>query len=102
MQTVTAIYEDGVFRPTQPVDLPERCQVEIEVRVPLEKGESENGKSSSADEPQFDPTAMALEDAIAEIMSSVPPEDWATLPEDLTDNLDHYLYGTPRDEKGVR
>ena len=27
-----AIYENGVFKPTQPVDLPERCEVEVEVR----------------------------------------------------------------------
>ena len=30
--TIHAIYENGVFRPTQPVDLPERCEVEVEVR----------------------------------------------------------------------
>ncbi len=28
-----AIYENGVFRPTQPVDLPDRCEVEFEVRA---------------------------------------------------------------------
>ena len=78
-------------------------RVEIDVHVRPEPGESENGKElNSATEPQFAPSEMPLEDAIAEIMSSVPPEDWATLPEDLSDNLDHYLYGTPRDEKGVR
>ena len=31
--TIHAIYENGVFRPVEPVDLPERCQVEVEVRV---------------------------------------------------------------------
>ncbi len=31
---VRAIYEDNVFRPpVEPVDLPERCQVEFEPRV---------------------------------------------------------------------
>ncbi len=28
-----AIFENGVFRPIQPVDLPERCEVEVEVRA---------------------------------------------------------------------
>ncbi|MDZ7618215.1 MAG: antitoxin family protein [Patescibacteria group bacterium] len=28
-----AIYENGVFRPSQPVDLPDRCEVEFEVRA---------------------------------------------------------------------
>jgi len=31
-QTIHAIYENGVFRPVDPVDLPERCEVEVEVR----------------------------------------------------------------------
>jgi predicted DNA-binding antitoxin AbrB/MazE fold protein len=31
-QTIHAIYENGVFRPIDPVDLPERCEVEVEVR----------------------------------------------------------------------
>jgi predicted DNA-binding antitoxin AbrB/MazE fold protein len=30
---IHAIYENGVFRPTGPVDLPERCEVEVEVRA---------------------------------------------------------------------
>jgi len=31
--TVHAIYENGVFRPVEPVDLPERCEVEVEIRT---------------------------------------------------------------------
>ena len=29
MQTITATYEDGVFKPTQPLDLPPGTQVRI-------------------------------------------------------------------------
>ena len=32
MTTVRAIFENGVFRPTDPVELPERCEVEFEPR----------------------------------------------------------------------
>src|SRR5947209_1258739 len=32
-KTVHAIFENGVRRPTQPVDLPDRCDVEFEVRA---------------------------------------------------------------------
>ena len=35
--TVHAIYEGGVFRPVEPVNLPERTPVELEVRVPGEQ-----------------------------------------------------------------
>jgi predicted DNA-binding antitoxin AbrB/MazE fold protein len=30
--TVRAVFENGVFRPIEPVSLPERCEVEVEVR----------------------------------------------------------------------
>ena len=32
-KTVHAIYENGVFKPTEVLDLPENCQVEFEVRI---------------------------------------------------------------------
>lgn len=33
MRVIHAIYENGVFRPTEPVDLPEASEVEVELRV---------------------------------------------------------------------
>lgn len=30
--TIHAIYENGVFRPTEKVNLPDRCEVEVEIR----------------------------------------------------------------------
>ncbi|MEX0718423.1 MAG: hypothetical protein WD066_17645 [Planctomycetaceae bacterium] len=44
----------------------------------------------------YDRSARPIEDVIAEIVADVPPEVWEALPEDLSDNLDHYLYGTPK------
>jgi predicted DNA-binding antitoxin AbrB/MazE fold protein len=32
MGTIRAVYENGVFRPTEPVDLPDHCVVESEPR----------------------------------------------------------------------
>lgn len=32
VETIRAIYENGVFRPTQQVELPEKCEVEFEPR----------------------------------------------------------------------
>jgi hypothetical protein len=40
--------------------------------------------------------ARPIEDVLAELARGVPAEDWKKLPSDLTDNLDHYLYGTPK------
>jgi predicted DNA-binding antitoxin AbrB/MazE fold protein len=33
MSTIHAIFENGVFRPLQPVQLPEACEVEFEPRL---------------------------------------------------------------------
>lgn len=30
--TIRAVYENGVFRPTEKVEFPDRCEVEIDVR----------------------------------------------------------------------
>ena len=30
-QTIHAVYENGVFRPTEKVELPDPCEVEVEV-----------------------------------------------------------------------
>ena len=32
-KTIRAIFEHGLFRPTEPVDLPDPCEVEVEVRA---------------------------------------------------------------------
>jgi predicted DNA-binding antitoxin AbrB/MazE fold protein len=39
-RTIHAVFENGVFRPTQSVDLPDRCEVEVEVRQVKPEGES--------------------------------------------------------------
>ena len=33
MSTIHAVYENGVFRPTKSVELPEHCEVEFEPRL---------------------------------------------------------------------
>ena len=37
--TIHAIYENGVIRPIEPLDLPDRCELEIEVRSLKSNGE---------------------------------------------------------------
>jgi hypothetical protein len=39
---------------------------------------------------------LALEDELLQLASQVPAEEWARLPEDFNENLDHYLYGSPK------
>lgn len=42
MKTIHAIYESGVFRPVEKVELPERTEVEFEPR-PVAQQEDQNG-----------------------------------------------------------
>lgn len=36
---------------------------------------------------------------VGEISAQIPKEEWEKLPKDLSKNLDHYLYGLPKDEE---
>ena len=45
------------------------------------------------DESTDDLQGPEIEDAIAEALKGVSAEDWDGVPEDLTDRLDHCLYG---------
>lgn len=37
-----------------------------------------------------------VDTALKAIWNQVPDESWKQFPEDFGDNLDHYLYGTPK------
>lgn len=43
MKVIHAVYENGVFRPTGPVDLPEHCRVEFEPKVVPEGAGPDDG-----------------------------------------------------------
>ena len=37
-----------------------------------------------------------IAEVLAEIAATIPAAELATLPPDFTDQLDHYIYGTPK------
>ena len=37
-----------------------------------------------------------IAEVLAELAATIPPAELATLPSDFTDQLDHYIYGTPK------
>jgi hypothetical protein len=47
-------------------------------------------------QPNESAEARSIEEIAAEFAARVPPEAWDELPADLTDQLDHYIYGTPK------
>jgi hypothetical protein len=47
-------------------------------------------------EPPLDPSARPIWEELAELARKVPKEEWDRLPSDLSDNIDHYVYGVPK------
>ena len=76
MSTVKAIYEDGIFKPKEPVDLEEKA--EVEVILPTAPNLAED-----------DPTGWkAIDRLIGSVSSGIS---------DISEKHDDYLYGDPRD-----
>ena len=73
---IKAVYEDGVFKPTEPVELEEHTEVE----VPVAAGAL----------PSDDPTGWKAIEALIGISND------AGTPADIAENHDHYLYGAPK------
>ena len=48
---------------------------------------------------QYDETTKPIWEIAEELSASIPDEEWAKLPSDLSKNLDHYLYGTTKQTK---
>lgn len=73
--TVKAVYENGVFKPKEPVQLKEHT--EVEVLIP-------ESSLSDAD----DPTGWKAAEGLIGFIADAPA--------DMAENHDHYLYGQPK------
>jgi len=74
--------ENGTIRFEGSVVLPEGAEVRVELAAPAKE--------------DLNPNAPPIEERLRAIWADIPQEEWDRLPADLTDNLDHYIYGTPR------
>ena len=77
---IHAVYENGLFRPVSPVELPDKCEVDLTIHP--------SGPRSTAA-----PGAAPLA-GIAAIAGEHPEN--SNLPHDLAEQHDHYLYGTAK------
>jgi hypothetical protein len=75
---------NGVIVLDPPAQLPEGAEVEVSLAEPPLAEEKPAASRKS------------IEEEIAEIVADIPPEAWKRLPDDLSDQLDHYIYGTPK------
>ena len=75
MQTITAIFEDGVLKPTQPLDLPAHAEVRLTIEVlpaPRPAGKSLYALLKSL--PSLGDDAEAFAQDIRDVLAAAPPE----------------------------
>jgi hypothetical protein len=73
--TVKAVYENGVFKPREPIDLEEHTEVEVVIPT---------ATPSDAD----DPTGWSAAEALIGFIDDAPA--------DMAEHHDHYLYSSPK------
>ena len=56
-------------------------------------------REEQTDRSQQSPCLPPFLQFVEEISAQIPTEEWAKLPSDLSKNMDHYLYGSPKDEE---
>jgi predicted DNA-binding antitoxin AbrB/MazE fold protein len=81
---VEAIFDHGVFRPTEPLALPDGARV----RLQIEEQNVSELVSETSTSPENVPS---LFDRLSNVVGSIDD-----LPGDSSTNLDHYLYGQPK------
>jgi hypothetical protein len=72
----------------EPAAIPDGAVVDVRVIGSIMEPERE--------QPAPGVRATSIEEKLAAIWAEVPASEWAKLPDDLTDHLDHYVYGTPK------
>ena len=80
---IEAVFDNGVFRPIEPLALPEGAQVHLRIE--------QRQLASQATNQTFDGKIPSLLERLSGVVGTVDD-----LPEDSSTNLDHYLYGTPK------
>jgi hypothetical protein len=93
----------GTIDPAGQLTLDQPLQVTHPGRVRVivllsDENVSANGNSTERSHAQ-DFSAQSFLSMIDEIRAQVPDDEWKKLPTDLSKNVDHYLYGSPKIEE---
>jgi len=87
-QRIAAKVESGEYRSTD--DVMRACLDLLDAR------DASMQRAQRSASPNQD--SRPIWEVIAEIGREIPEEEWSKLPTDLSSNVDHYLYGSPRSE----
>ncbi|NOZ39214.1 MAG: DUF104 domain-containing protein [Planctomycetes bacterium] len=95
MQSIHATFQQGIFKPVHAVELPEGCRVELQIILspePTQKpGQHDNAEDNAKSD--ADTNGKTLQERLAQLATQVPLHEWDSLPVDISDRLDDYLYG---------
>jgi predicted DNA-binding antitoxin AbrB/MazE fold protein len=83
IHNIDAIFDNGILRPIEPLALPEGTRVHLRV----EKAVEGNQPSLESKEGELPTLLERMKDFVGTVHN---------LPPDVSVNLDHYLYGTPK------
>ena len=72
----------------------EEDMVATAVRDYLQRRQDQSRQVAAA--PDKSPKRKPLWERAAELRKSIPEEEWAKLPVDGAEQLDHYIYGSPK------
>ena len=113
VQSVKAVYRDGVLEPSESLDLEDGDVVTLSISVErnAENGEAVDSASVSGNgemdgvnrQNESEMVSEEEEHSILRMMrkihESVPDSAWDNVPTDSARNYKHYLYGWPKDRE---
>jgi hypothetical protein len=97
-ETTGTIDPTGQLTLDQPLQVVHPAKVRVIVLVSEDENVTSTGDRIEESKPQ-DFSAQSFLSMIDEIRAQVPDEEWKKLPTDLSKNVDHYLYGSPKVEE---
>lgn len=93
MATINGVIHGKIIELEHEPGLPDGQTVAVTIQqIAGARTEFGPGRSPAA----TDTAGRPIEEVLASLAAKVSPEDWKQLPPDLTDDLDHYIYGTPK------
>ncbi|MXW24866.1 MAG: DUF104 domain-containing protein [Dehalococcoidia bacterium] len=80
--TVKATYANGVFTPSEPLDIEDGEEVTLSIEGATSRKRGLAG----------------VVETVQELQRTIPPDAWDVLPTDGAKNYKHYLYGHPKED----
>ncbi len=93
MATVNGVIHGKIIELEEEPGLPDGQSVAVTIQQIADASALDGSKKAPA---PCDTGGLSIENVLKSLAAKVPAEDWNHLPVDLTDDLDHYIYGTPK------